>query len=418
MQRVQSRHLAPWAGWQRGLAIGLLGATALAATWTSDAHASPREQAYQIYNRINSVPPSEQTLASMAAKIAAGQVEDAARDAINDDSGNFYGVTLVDLVSRWTNTDKVSRVPLNDYTATVIGMIRDDVQFNTVLSADILYVGDPNALPSISKYSLANNKHYVELEKAIEDGKVKLKDALQRQTQSGQSGGLSAEGIAGVQSTRGFGEAYFKAGTNRRAVKFLMSTFLCRELEQLADSSRSDYRVRRDVSRTPGGEPSTYRNKCASCHAGMDGLAGAYAYYDMVPGKTPDTAKLTYSAAKVAKKYDQNTDQFPDGYMTTDDGWANNWLEGQNATIGWHPASNGTMESTRAGMGAKSLGELLTATDAFASCMAERSFAAMCLHKPNGANDQKIVDKITSDFSRDYNLKNAMVTAVVACSAQ
>ena len=28
-------------------------------------------------------------------------------------------------------------VPLNDYTATVVGMVRDDVPFNTLLSADL-----------------------------------------------------------------------------------------------------------------------------------------------------------------------------------------------------------------------------------------------------------------------------------------
>ena len=30
-------------------------------------------------------------------------------------------------------------VPLNDYTVTAIGMVHDDVAYNTALSADILY---------------------------------------------------------------------------------------------------------------------------------------------------------------------------------------------------------------------------------------------------------------------------------------
>ena len=43
------------------------------------------------------------------------------------------------MVMPWTNRDQTVFAPLNDYAATVIGMVRDDVAFNTALSADILY---------------------------------------------------------------------------------------------------------------------------------------------------------------------------------------------------------------------------------------------------------------------------------------
>ena len=39
----------------------------------------------------------------------------------------------------WTNRDQTVFVPLNDYVATFIGMVRDDVPFNTALSADLTY---------------------------------------------------------------------------------------------------------------------------------------------------------------------------------------------------------------------------------------------------------------------------------------
>jgi hypothetical protein len=54
-------------------------------------------------------------------------------------------------------------VPLNDYTATVIGMVRDDVPFNTVLSADIVYTG--RARRRLPAYSPTNNDHYEQLER-------------------------------------------------------------------------------------------------------------------------------------------------------------------------------------------------------------------------------------------------------------
>ena len=49
-------------------------------------------------------------------------------------SPRFYNVTLKNIVTPWTNRDQTVFVPLNDYTATVIGMVRDDVPFNTALS--------------------------------------------------------------------------------------------------------------------------------------------------------------------------------------------------------------------------------------------------------------------------------------------
>ena len=42
---------------------------------------------------------------------------------------NFYNVTLKNFAAPWTNRDQSVFVPLNDYIATVIGMIRDDRAF-------------------------------------------------------------------------------------------------------------------------------------------------------------------------------------------------------------------------------------------------------------------------------------------------
>ena len=51
----------------------------------------------------------------------------------------FYNITLKNFAMPWTNRDQTVFAPLNDYMATVIGMVRDDVAFSTALSADILY---------------------------------------------------------------------------------------------------------------------------------------------------------------------------------------------------------------------------------------------------------------------------------------
>ena len=88
-----------------------------------------------------------------AALLAAAQVATQAAD--------FYNVTLKNLAIPWTNRDQTVFAPLNDYAATVIGMVRDDVPFNTALSADILYTVNSPGLPPPSN---ASNSHYATAE--------------------------------------------------------------------------------------------------------------------------------------------------------------------------------------------------------------------------------------------------------------
>ena len=140
----------------------------------------------------------------------------------------------------------------------------------------------------------------------------------------------------------------------------------------------------------------------------MDALAGAFAYYDVVPGPTAASDALVYTPGTVVAKMNRNADQFPDGYVTTDDSWTNNWLVGQNAAVGWKGASSGA--------GAKSFGSMLTATDAFGTCMAQRAMQVMCLHQPTTASELAGVTKIAANFVKDFNLKNAFVDAAVTCT--
>jgi len=110
-------------------ALALLGAHAFA----QNPNAS---QATRIYNRIAGVPPSAAVLAQMMATDPVS----AALIATNDPA--FYNNTIRNLATPWTNRDQTVFAPLNDYTATVVGMVRDNVPFNTLLSADLLYVAD------------------------------------------------------------------------------------------------------------------------------------------------------------------------------------------------------------------------------------------------------------------------------------
>jgi len=96
---------------------------------TNVALAGDREQAKRIHDRIAGVPPTQAVLDLMEADIAAGDAQAAADRAMENDG--FYNVTLKNFVAPWTNEAMSSFVPLNDYTATVIGIVKDN-EFSTM----------------------------------------------------------------------------------------------------------------------------------------------------------------------------------------------------------------------------------------------------------------------------------------------
>src|SRR5437763_15056700 len=164
-----------------GARRALTGAALLLVTQrTTCAYAGSNEQAKGIYERIAGEPPAAAVLGQMAGAISGspGQAGLLAAAAIATGAPSFYNVTLKNLVIPWTNRDQTVFAPFNDYAATVIGMSRDDLAFNTALSDDILYVVNAPGLPAPSA---ANNNHYA----AAESNGVDLSTALQRTTQSG-----------------------------------------------------------------------------------------------------------------------------------------------------------------------------------------------------------------------------------------
>ena len=111
----------------------------LALSMTPSTWADARDQAKRIHDRIAGVPPTETTLQAMASAIISNDAIGAALMAT--DSTSFYNVTLKNLAAPWTNRDANVFVPLDDYQATIIGLVRDDGDFREILSGDILYIG-------------------------------------------------------------------------------------------------------------------------------------------------------------------------------------------------------------------------------------------------------------------------------------
>ena len=233
--------------------------------------AGDREQAKRIHDRIAGVPPTQAVLDLMEADIAAGDAQAAADRAMENDG--FYNVTLKNFVAPWTNEAMSSFVPLNDYTATVIGIVKDNEDFRTILYDDVLYVADDSL--GLTEYSVSDNDHYEELEASGES----LQDNLVRVPQSSEND-IPSTDTAGIMTSRAAAQAFFSAGTNRAMFRFTMLNHLCNDMEQVNDTTRPPDRVRQDISRSPGGDSRIFLNSCVGCHSGMDPLAPAFAYFD------------------------------------------------------------------------------------------------------------------------------------------
>lgn len=364
------------------------------------AFASPRDEARRIHDRLAGVPPSAATLDQMEGLVRNGDAIGAAYIAMENRA--FYDVTLKNWAAPWTNREEDVFVPLNDYIATVIGMVRDDVPFNQLLSADIIYVGR-DGLQGVPAFSMTSNAHY----EALENRNINLMENLVQRPQSAMTD-LPPEATAGVMTTRAAAEAFFIAGTNRAMLRFTLMAHMCRDLEQVADTSLSPDWIRQDVSRSPGGDSRLFLNNCVSCHTGMDPLASAYAYYDW----DESARRIVYSPGQVRSKYFNNADTFPQGFVTTDASWANYWREGQNALLGWDPGRPGQ------GYGAKSMGEELANSEAFAQCQVEKVFQTVCLRPPSDAADrQQVSSMVTSFRAGNYRMRQVFAEAAAYCRA-
>jgi hypothetical protein len=320
-------------------------------------------------------------------------------DAAQEHSKYFYSVTLKNFASPWTNRDQSIFAPLNDYTATVIGMVRDDLDFRGLLSEDIVYVGQGTS----PAYSPTSNAHY----EALESNNVDLRAALSRTTQSSLNG-LPPAATAGIITSRAASEAFFIDGTNRAMFRFTLLNHLCRDMEQVHDTSRPPDRIRQDVTRSPGGDSSVFNNNCIGCHSVMDSMAQAFAYYDF----DETVGRLVYTSGQVQPKYLINSDNFKPGFVTPNDAWENRMrLPGKNTFLGWDTSLPGS------GSGAKSLGQELAASDAFAQCQVEKVFRAVCLRSPVDAADRTRVSNSVLNFKSGGSLKRVFAETVSYCSS-
>ncbi len=353
--------------------------------------------AWKLHNRIAGVPPSPATLNQMETEIAAGRAETAARIAMAKPT--FINIVMKNWVKSWSNREQTNRVDFNDHTATLIGLIRDNISFDQALYGDVYYT----VVGSNQAYSNTSNAHYQSAEtQRLDFSNVNV---LVRDSQATRLG-LPAEAVSGVITTRKSGESFFSAGTNRRINRFTFMNMLCNDYEALHDVTVPQEWVGRDVERTPGGDSRTFLNKCVGCHAGQDSMRGAYAYYDFTNNM------LRYTPGVVAPKINRNV-LYSAGHRTIDDSWNNMW-----ALPGTQNQTKLVFKGQTAGNGAKSLNQMLARSEGFANCMAKKVFELVCMKEPVNTDDKVFVQSQARAFEAGgYKMKDLIVKTSVGCIA-
>jgi len=439
-----------------------------------------KRRADRIFNRIAGVPPSATQKGQLNSKIQSGvlDVRGVVDIAMND--RNFYEITMLRLATPWSNIEASSSASLhlNDLSALAIGLVRDNLPFNRILFGDEYYVGagsgvsasnvdwvvagsygsikippytrgdlhpvhysqlhrmgydlsDPSVLKRVSQVQQGAIPGYVFKNTDCTGSFTNPDDPAYDCADQGEvlgrvpyisTVGQSSPDAAGALTTRAFALAAYRNGTNRRAVAMIVRNHLCNDMLALKDVSLPDNRVRRDVTRNPGGDYQNYLFNCKGCHGFMDALAGAFALFNfeaerMVfrPGFTPYTNNPADIAQSVSYKNNQNNSVFPAGHTVIDNSWVNHLPLNRSKDLGWRdPIDGGGYQS---GTGVNSLGRAIAASRKFSECKVEQVFESVCLRAP-GSDDRLGIERVADQFestTHNYNLKEVFRGVAELC---
>ncbi len=388
---------APWNACFLGK-LGLLFVCALTAL-ALDAHAGPdsKARAKKLFSRLTgtAVSSRDPRVGLMAKLLDQGEGLKAAQIAMNDE--DFYGVTVKHWASLMSNRQESPYVPLDDFQALVIGLVRDELDARLLLTGDFSYIRGGGYVRNSADFD------YIIFDRASASYKKDLIRVPQTLPQDDEK----ALQPAGLLTTHAWAKAHYSGGTNRRAVQFAFQEFLCIPIESWKTPALDDQFVRKDVDRKPGDNPDVFRTQCRNCHAPMDAMAGAFANVNF----DPELDLFDYTSG-VHEKYSQNTTVSPGGNETLDASWVNLLAANhiQDEYFGWGAAPI-------QGEGIQEFGQMLSQSKAFRTCMVKRVFKELCKRDPM-AEDQSAILTIGQDFaSRGHNLKNvfAEVALLPAC---
>jgi len=357
-----------------------------------------RQRAYTLFRAITGVGISidDARIIQMENLIAAGDEKGAAAVATSDPL--FYDVRLRDMAKIMSNRAESVNVPLNDFVATWVGAIRDNVDARQLLTGNFYYTGNPalataaNPVRSdVNNDILTSDNHYTDLEEknySLFANLVRV-DGQQISVNSVPAPLVDA---AGLITTRAFMAAHALDGTNRRLVEYTFREFECTPILNWMDATRPDTFIGRDVDRFPGGDDQRFQTTCKACHSQMDAIRPAFAFFDW----DDNNGKILQQTSPFGKLNKNNT-VFPQGFAVNNNNWVNLATAPKNEDqFGWRGTLMGTGLNTFAGMIANSKG--------FSRCMVKRFFQSICKRDPN-ASEKSALESVAVDFETDYQLK-------------
>lgn len=344
----------------------------------------------------------------MALRIENGDLRGAAELGMSHK--NFYNVTVKLMASRMATREEENQ-PLNDFSASFIGVVRDGVDARELLSGNFSYRGKNMTVPSRDSL-VTSNKHFADLDFGGRDLSAYLVRHPEQyievtaNAESGRTVGVLPEKeTAGVLTSRTFLTAHAIDGTNRRPVEYSFREFLCIPIEEWADASAPDNRIGRDIDRFPGDDHLKFQSTCKACHSVMDGFRGAFAKVAINNG--PIHANYYFPIRNfrfregVASKLNRNVHVYPGGYQSTDSSFVNNANSVANEKIfGWRgPFTNG-------GENLKEFGSLVANSKRFSQCMAKRVFDAVCKANLDLKKNQDFIKPFAEGFEKNnYDFK-------------
>lgn len=321
-----------------------------------------------------------------------------------------------------SSREETIREPLNDFTATIMGVTRDGTDARQLLYGDFLYAADPARIPAgitipsvLVTDRLRSNAHYAALERANLDVGATLLRVDGQQIANSDTTSIPNPDPAGILTSRAFIAAHAIAGTNRRLVEYTFREFMCLPIEGWADTLGSDFRIGRDVDRFPGGDNNKFLTTCKGCHSMQDGFRGAFAKWDFADnsavhvdnGVTTGGLQPRLDNGVIYKLNRPDFVQYAGGYRTSDDSFVNNATRGANAyTLGWREPAPDTSALSGRTNGVHAFGRLIAGSKRFPQCMAKRVWASVCHNELSSAEMESIYVSMGLNFENNgYNLK-------------
>lgn len=342
--------------------------------------------------------PDHAKLQQVANLLSSGRRLEAAR-FITSQEQDYLELLVVQIVNDMLYADRSNRTQtMTDALAMVLGIVRDDRRFDSILYDKGRYT------ISNSRFTAARNT----FNQYSRTGDNLLTDLVRLEAGDTSLGyAIADEDVAGILSTDAWALQYVIGGTERRNIQGLVQ-LVGMELDDLRDTNVSSTFVARDISRVPDSfQPNLFFNFCLTCHYVIDPQRDAFFKFARGNVVLPGGAEMTglVSAANGNGNFAINTNNFPSGWVTTNNRWRNMMTPKVASAFGWRGASTG--------MGAGSLGLAWSQSSAFYRAIVKRALNQLC---PNSEVGSKLMESLIREFESNGNFR--LMTEKVATLPQ